>query len=120
MLKHRLVCPQCLESEGQSRLALNMLRSTALEAEHSPTFDFRLIRRWRVQTFRARMGYWSPAMFGAAIAGIAVIAALQMITQSSSLPSIRSSNQPFEARRISQPAPDFPSLDGLRNTTRLQ
>lgn len=120
MGRHRRVCLSCRLAEHQSSLALNMLRDAALEAQRSPTFDDRLLRRVRLQFRRAKIDYWSPAMFGAAIAGIAVLAALQMITQTSKLPAVPLSGRTFEARHVTQPTPDFPSLDFLQTDRRPQ
>lgn len=120
MDRHRSVCLGCRLAEYQSSLALNMLRESVMEAQRSATFDDRLLRRVRLQFMRARIDYWSPAMFGAAIAGIAVLAALQMITQSSKLPTVPLAGRAMEARHVAQPTPDFPSLDFLQTDRRAQ
>lgn len=98
MVKHRAACPACREAESQSSLALNFLRSAALEVEVHPQFDERVIRKLRVQRTRESIRYWSPAVAGGFIAGLAVIAALQMITRSAELPHVRYPGG--EARRI--------------------
>ncbi len=101
--KHRIVCPPCAQTEVQSSLALNMLRSATLEVEASPMFEERVIRKLRVQTTRESLRYWSPAVAGAFIAGLAVVAALQMITRSADLPHVRLPGG--EARRITISTP---------------
>ncbi len=106
---HRASCAPCAELEENSGLALQMLRLAALEPEAAEGFDTRVLRRARVQAVRLRVNYWSPALFGAAIAGIAILAALQMIADVSRLPALRvpGGNGPEMTRRD----PSFPRLD---------
>jgi hypothetical protein len=109
--RHREVCDECSESEQQSCLAMNFLRSAAFdEVEVSSNFDDRVLKKLRVQTSRESFGYWSPAIAGAFVAGLAVIAALQIITRSAELRHIRVPGA--EARRVS-PAKSFPELDQI-------
>lgn len=116
MVLHRGACAPCRLAEGQTALALNMLRDSVLEASPSVSFEDRVIRRWRVQAMRAKIGYWSPAALGAAIAGVAVLAALQMITQSSRLPNVRFQNPAAEARRVGPALPLIPDIQLLGNS----
>ena len=109
MVKHRDACWPCRSAEGQSTLALNMLRASAMDPEEAPAFEARLLRRLRLQTVRAGFNYWSPAFFGAAIAGVAILAAMQMITNSANLPSLPL-NSGNEARRIQGDGPRFPAI----------
>lgn len=105
MSKHEAVCPNCERRMQIAVVALNMLRQEALEGCARPNFEDRVLRRFRVETVRGSFGYWSPAVLGAAVAGLVVLAALQMIAQPSRLPS-------FQVRsgeaRLSSPA--FPNL----------
>jgi len=55
-----------------------MLRDAVMEPEVSPNFDDRLLRKLRVVTTKESMTYWSPALFGAGIAFVAIFAALQI------------------------------------------
>ena len=107
--KHREVCTPCSEMHEQSCLALNFLRAATLDVEVHPSFEDRVLRKLRVQTTRESIRYWSPAVAGAFVAGLAVIAALQMITRSAELPHVRYPGG--EARRITMPKslPDFHS-----------
>lgn len=89
MQRHRECCDECRDLQSQSSLALNFLRASAMEVEVHPMFDERIIRKLRVQTTRDSIRYWSPAVAGAFIAGLAVVAALQMITRSAELPHVR-------------------------------
>jgi hypothetical protein len=108
MHRHRSACHECHASQAQSSLALNFLRASAIEVDVHPMFEERVIRRLKVQTTRESIRYWSPAVAGAFIAGLAVIAALQMITRSADLPHVRIPGG--EARRI-VPARSTPPLD---------
>lgn len=109
--KHRQVCSECAQEQSQSSLALNFLRASAFEAvEVSPNFDDRVLRRFKVQTTRESLGYWSPAVAGAFVAGLAVVAALQMITRSAELRHIKVPGA--EVRRIT-PAKSFPELNQI-------
>jgi len=86
-----------------------MLRMTgAMEPMAAENFDERILRRHKVETVRAGVRYWSPAMMGAAVAGLVVLAAMQMIAQSSKLPSFK---VPGSEARLSSPA--IPSLNSL-------
>lgn len=90
-------------------MALNMLREAMLDAE-SPgeSYDVRLIRRVRIQAVRAGMQYWTPAVYSAAIAALALVAGLQLLGRSGELPTF--SPGATDARRIQVSAPDFPTL----------
>jgi len=87
--KHRLACADCNCAQSQSSIALNFLRAATIEVDVHPQFEERVIRRLKVQRTRESLRYWSPAVAGAFIAGLAVVAALQMITRSSDLPHFR-------------------------------
>lgn len=113
--RHRRACDECHDLQSQSSLALNFLRASAIEVDVHPQFEERVIRKLRVQTTRESLRYWSPAAAGACIAGLAVVAALQMITRSAELPHIRIGG---EARRVtisrSSPALDQNPITLLR------
>lgn len=105
---HSLLCAECSELQRTSGLAMNMLRMSAMEPEISSGFDERVLRKVRLQTVRSGFNYWSPAVIGAAIAGIAVLAAMQAVTLSSEGPMQRKANH--EESRLMR-GRDFPSLD---------
>jgi hypothetical protein len=84
---------------------LNFLRAAAIEVDVHPQFEERVIRKLKVQTTRESIQYWSPALAGACIAGLAVIAALQMITRSAELPHVRLNGG--EARMMTHAHPDL-------------
>ena len=109
--KHRKACPDCRDYQAQSSLALNFLRAGAIEVDVNPQFEERVIRKLRVQTARESLGYWSPAVAGAFIAGLAVVAALQMITRSAELPHIRMPGSEAKRITITKSSPDLDALD---------
>ena len=106
--KHRMACEECNEFQSQSSLALNFLRASAIDVDVNPMFEERVIRRLRIQGTRESLRYWSPAVAGAFIAGLAVVAALQMITRSAELPHVRLPGA--ESRRIT-PLKSNPAID---------
>jgi len=109
MERHRAVCRPCSSKEEASALALNMLREAKLEAdEPEVSFDRRLLRRVRVESVRSGLQYWAPALFGAAIAAVALVSALQMLARSTQLPIFRADQS--EARRIQLGTPEFPEV----------
>jgi hypothetical protein len=99
MARHRAVCDDCRREEIQGTCALNMLRLAASEEDdfsNGMVFEERVLRRLRVQTTRESVRYWSPAFVGAVIAGITVLAALQLVSNRPNTPN--STNPPGEAR----------------------
>jgi len=101
---HRSACYKCDEEMAGSNDILDILRMSAMEAECSPHFDDRVVRKFKLESAKAKLTYWSPAVFGAAVAGLVILAALQMIAQSGKLPVFR---VPGGEARLSSPA--FPS-----------
>lgn len=90
MVQHRAVCGECHHEEVQGASALNMLRLASIEEDvygSGQVFEERVLRRLKVQTTRESVRYWSPAFVGAAIAGLTVLAALQLVSGRSSMPS---------------------------------
>lgn len=107
LIRHRERCDSCRAIEANQRLALNMLRSTALLEEPTDGFDRRVLRRARIQSVRDGFGYWSPAAVGATIAAVLVLALLQIVGRPGNL---RENSSPVgEARRttIAPAIPDF-------------
>jgi predicted anti-sigma-YlaC factor YlaD len=106
--EHAAICPECAQSVQQANDAFDMLRLEAFEAAPLANYDDRLLRKHKLQTVRASVSYWSPAMLGAGVAGLVVLAAMQMIAQSSHLPSFK---VPASEARLSSPA--IPSVERL-------
>jgi len=115
MSRHEAVCPTCERRMQVAVVALNMLRQETLEAGTRPNFDERVLRRFKVESMRLSLNYWSPALIGAAVGGLVVLAAMQMIAQSSHLPSFR---VPAGEARLSSPA--FPNLETSDYQSRWQ
>ena len=105
---HRIVCEVCEEHELQGSMSLNMLRGAAMEAEPREGFDDRVVRLVKLQTAR-NLRYWSPAIMGAAVAGVVLLAALQIISRPQALPQLNSPQS--EARLLNSGLPSFPELD---------
>ena len=99
--RHESGCARCEKHMDKGFAALNMLRGQTLEAAPKAGFDERVLRRYRVISVRASLRYWSPAMIGAAVAGLVILAALQMITQSSQISAF---SAPRGEARLSTPA----------------
>jgi len=111
--RHETSCGRCEKHMAKSFAALNMLRGQALEASPRASFDERVLRRYRVVTLRASLRYWSPAMIGAAVAGLVILAALQMISTTSQLPAF---STPRGEARLATPAfPDTLDSNSIRS-----
>ena len=79
--KHKEVCYECLRYEQTGTNAMNLLSSAAMEPEISENFDQRVLNLWRKQKKVIAFQYWSPLLAGAAVAGLALIATLQLISR---------------------------------------
>lgn len=111
MAQHRSVCTECRREETQGAFALNMLRMAAVEDEPMESglqFEERILRKWRVQSTRESVRYWSPAFVGAAIAGLTVLAALQLV---SGRPGIPSTTHPAGEVRLQQDPGRLPEIE---------
>lgn len=111
--RHRESCSECKDLQAQSSLAMNFLRSAAIDVSVTPAFEERVIRRLKVETTRESLRYWSPAVAGAFVAGLAVVAALQIITRSAEIPAVRFPGA--ESRRITSTKSN-PELDRILKT----
>lgn len=67
-----------------SYLALNMLRSAAVDVEPAMDshFEERVVRLARLQQVRESLRYWMPALAGGTLACAAVFAALHLVSRS--------------------------------------
>lgn len=79
--KHRNVCLPCLGIERQGHNAMHMLNAATLEMEISDGFDERVLRAVH-RPKRSLVRSLTPALAGAAVACLAIVAALQMIVAS--------------------------------------
>jgi hypothetical protein len=112
--KHRTACPGCRTIEKSHSLALDMLRSAALDSEPGVQFEERVIRRLKVQHVRESIGYWSPAIAGASLACLALFAALTLMGKPQQL---KQADFPAGEARL-DPHRVFPDLE-LRETNRF-
>jgi hypothetical protein len=96
---HREACACCRRLEQQSFISLDLLRLASIDVEAAPGFDHRVIRRAKNQATVDTVRYWSPALVGAAVAGIAALAAIQIVTRSNHLPQVKVPGA--ESRKVS-------------------
>ncbi len=106
--KHIESCAKCARLYSIERQALQFLQDSAIEPVEGSHFEARLIRRWRVANARQAANYWSPALAGACIAGVAVLAALQILGRSSELRPLNLTSE--ESRRTVSSTPLFPEF----------
>lgn len=76
-----------------------------------PRFKHRLLRKHRVEQAKSSVQYWSPALIGASVASMALLALLQLLANSSSMKPIRILNGDAAQRvdSISVDLPDGPT-----------
>lgn len=111
MARHKSVCTECHREEAQGACALNMLRMAAIgdeEVDYSPVFEDRVLRKWRVQSTRESVRYWSPAFVGAVLAGLTVLAALQVVSSKNVVPG---TTNPAGEAKLQRGADRLPLID---------
>lgn len=111
MARHKSVCTECHREETQGACALNMLRMAAIgdeELDNGPVFEDRILRRWRVQSTRESVRYWSPAFVGAVLAGLTVLAALQVV---SNRPIVPGTTNPAGEAKLQRGTDRLPLID---------
>jgi len=81
--KHREVCFTCMRYEQQGTNAMNLLNAAAIEPEISEDFDDKVLRVLRQPKKRFALGNWSPVLAGAAVAGLALLATFEIMSQPS-------------------------------------
>lgn len=80
--KHREVCFSCLRHEQQGQNAMNLLSSASIEPEISEDFDAKVLAMYQKSRKRVAITYWSPVFAGAALACLALLATLQLLSRS--------------------------------------
>ncbi len=113
MERHRTVCTSCRRKERDNDLALNMLRMATFDVEPEPHFDQRVIRKHKLGLVREDLRYWSPTAWAAVFAGVAILAALQMVSRSSQLPIFHTPGT--DARRVNAEVPQIPDWNPGKN-----
>lgn len=74
--RHMAECPGCAREAGISGLSLDILRTLRVEETESSGFEDRVVSVWKQTRLRRDLGYWSPALVGAAVSAIALVAVL--------------------------------------------
>lgn len=110
---HRSRCSDCAAAESYGNVALDILAGSTVDHSPSPTFDLRTIRRWRLARARSSAAYWSPAVIGASVAALAVLAVLQVISHSAEMPTLKPR---AEQGRNELASPVLPELNISRDT----
>lgn len=106
--RYRSRHPECRLEDSLEEIGLDALRGLAVEdMPDGTTFDRRVIRRWRVQSMKQTARYWTPAVCGAAVAAIALLAMLQILSSAQNPKSLATPGA--EAQRA---RPMFPDLGG--------
>ncbi|MCC6403733.1 MAG: hypothetical protein IT207_06950 [Fimbriimonadaceae bacterium] len=77
--EHWLACPECAADEAADLQVRAVLRASASNIDASHDFDEKLLRRVRLDRGARTLAYWSPAFVGAALAGIAALALIQVL-----------------------------------------
>lgn len=108
MQRHREACDSCEDEESVGAFRLNMLAGAVIDPAPTPGFEDRVLRLYKVQSKRESFAYWSPAVVGACIAMLAILAAMQMVTRSSELPHFQGGGS--EAHRVDRDFPKFPNI----------
>ncbi len=91
VLSHEATCPKCTQEHAVTMSALSALRAAVIEPAPDPSFESRFIRRWRVERRIRAVSYWMPAIAGALVASVALLAVLQILfsTPSATSPDIK-------------------------------
>lgn len=98
MQTHRLACPDCSREEDASVSSLFSLRESNLEPEMSERYVPRTMRKADADRLRSSFGYWMPALLGACVASLILLAAIQVAYKSAELPVFRPTTE--DARLI--------------------
>jgi len=85
---HLAKCEACWQRARTEEAALFDLRMLTEDPEPSESFDNRILQAFRdgPKPFLS-FGYWSPALIGAAIAGIALLSTLTVVSRTADSPT---------------------------------
>jgi|GEM_PF-4147848 len=90
-----------LESE-----AMQFFREQSLEPAPTDHLTSVISRKWAMERKKSAFGYWFPAVAGASITAVAVLAILQILTNAGK--TTEATWRDAEARRMSNRSIDFP------------
>ena len=82
VVDHEQTCSKCTAEHSLTESAMEYLRTSAIEPTPDPTFESRFIRRWRVERRSRVVSYWMPAVVGAVVASVALLAVIQILFSS--------------------------------------
>jgi len=91
-----------LESEMDNAMAF--LRSGQLESEMSEDFEGRLMRRWRMESRRRSIAYWTPAIAGGLVAAACLLTVLQLLMNGPQIQNVNLQGQEAKLEGPSDPA----------------
>ena len=77
--RHEQACDKCQTDHAVTMAAMAALRAAAFEPAPDLGFESRFIRRWRVEQRARAVSYWMPAVAGAVVASVAMMAVLQIL-----------------------------------------
>ncbi len=93
-----------LRNESEMDEAMAFLRSGMLEPSLSDDFDGRLMRRWRMESRRRTVAYWTPAIAGALVAAACLLTVLQLLMNAPQIQNVNLNGQAAKLDRPSDPA----------------
>ena len=109
---HESRCADCSAEMHTFVGALNLLRDAQFEPATSPTFESRLLRRWRVEVRNRRVTFWLPVMAGAFAAAFALLAVLQILLSAPAVDPLD-----LEGREASLSSSSQPTIPAFEETS---
>ena len=103
--------PQFVAHEAEIDGAMAFLRNEALEPELSQDFNGRLIRRWRVESRKRTLAYWSPVVAGGFVAAACLLTVLQLLMNTPEIQKVNLGGQ--EAKLDRTDSPEFSSFKDI-------
>lgn len=104
--EHAEQCVECALVRETMADALHSLEASVISSEGSDGFEHRVIRRYRVESSTRSLAFWSPALIGAAVAAVALLAVLQMLISGPDLKPIDIRGQEA-SRQTTPPLPAY-------------
>lgn len=110
MERYRAKHPECEQFEALEEEGFALLRNLAMDSEiEAPQqFERRVIRKFQVQSVRATATYWTPAICGAVVAAVTLLAMIQLLGRSATMNPLSVTGS--EARRSEPAKPVFPDV----------